>query len=211
MRNIFSLNNDVLLYIMEYLNSDDRYSLSLSAGTFKRVYTHRIRYKRWINSNSVYVHLQLSKMQIRSLDFGRCYLLTATMFASLTDELLLHKIRRLDVSGCTLLSFCFACPSHWFIGWPRRTVRQWHVNKNRKSVTSFTSLSENVQHFFPILRKLANHQPHAKFAVEWRRAAFTLFQSDEICENNLRQLTGTGILGSCYPDARVIKQLSLLI
>ena len=40
-------------------------------------------------------------MQIRSLDFGRCYLLTATMFASLTDELLLHKIRRLDVSGCT--------------------------------------------------------------------------------------------------------------
>ena len=43
MRNIFSLNNDVLLYIMEYLKSDDRYSLSLSAGTFKRVYTHRIR------------------------------------------------------------------------------------------------------------------------------------------------------------------------
>jgi hypothetical protein len=40
-------------------------------------------------------------MKIRSLDFGRCYLLTATMFASLTDDLILHKIRRLDVSGCT--------------------------------------------------------------------------------------------------------------
>jgi hypothetical protein len=46
MRNICSLNDDVLLYIMEYLNSNDRYSLALSAGTFKRIYTHRIRHKR---------------------------------------------------------------------------------------------------------------------------------------------------------------------